>query len=72
MAATTRISSEGRGRESESMNHIETLIMNEVRKALESLERSGVGYIDYETTGVIHYNIDQKDISISVGEPKGE
>lgn len=54
------------------MNHIETLIMNEVRKALESLERSGVGYIAYETTGVIHYNIDQKDISISVGEPKGE
>ena len=59
-------------RESESMSHIETLIMNEVRKALESLERSGVGYIAYETTGVIHYNIDQKDISISVGEPKGE
>ena len=68
-AASRPISAEGRVR---SMSHIETLIMNEVRKALESLERSGVGYIAYETTGVIHYNIDQKDISISVGESKGE
>lgn len=32
------------------MGHIETLIMNEVRKALEQLERSGVGYIDMEQT----------------------
>lgn len=48
------------------MNHIETLIMNEVRKALENLQRQGVGYIDYEQTGVIHYNIDGKDIKVSV------
>ena len=54
------------------MNHIETLIMNEVRKALENLERSGVGYIAYETAGVVHYCIDSEDIPISVGEQKGE
>ena len=48
------------------MSHIETLIMNEVRKALESLERSGVGYINYEESGVIHYSIDKKEITVSV------
>ena len=32
------------------MTHIETLVMNEIRKALENLERQGVGYIDCEQT----------------------
>lgn len=48
------------------MSHIETLIMNEVRKALENLERSGVGYIDMEQTGVIHYNVDDTKIRVVV------
>ena len=48
------------------MSHIETLIMNEVRKALENLERSGVGYIDMEQTGIIHYNVDGTKIRIVV------
>lgn len=48
------------------MSHIETLIMNEVRKALESLERSGVGYIDMEQNGIIHYNVDGTKIRIVV------
>lgn len=48
------------------MSHIETLIMNEVRKALENLQRSGVGYIDLEQTGVIHYSVDGRNIRVSV------
>lgn len=48
------------------MNHIETLVMNEVRKALESLEGSGVGYIDMEQTGVFHYKIDDAVIRVVV------
>lgn len=53
---------------SDSMSHIETLIMNEVRKAMENLERSGVGYIDYEATGEIAYNVDDKQVLIKVNE----
>lgn len=48
------------------MCHIETLIMNEVRKALEQLERSGVGYIDMEQTGIFHYKVDNVKIRIEV------
>ena len=48
------------------MGHIETLIMNEVRKALENLQKQGVGYIDYEQVGVIHYSVDGREIKISV------
>lgn len=48
------------------MSHTETLIMNEIRKALESLERSGVGYIDYENTGNICYVVDGKHIRVSI------
>lgn len=48
------------------MSHIENLIQNEVRKALESLERSGVGYIDMEQTGVFHYTVDETKIRIVI------
>ena len=48
------------------MTHIETLVMNEIRKALVNLQKQGVGYIDYEQVGVIHYAVDGKDIEISV------
>lgn len=50
------------------MTHIETLVMNEIRKALENLERQGVGYIDCEQIGVIHYNIDGRNIKVQVSD----
>lgn len=54
------------------MTHIETLIMNQVRKALESLEEQGVGFIDEEfsTKGEIHYNIDNAIYMVKVVEDK--
>lgn len=48
------------------MSHIEMLLMNEIRKALENLERSGVGYIEYEQTGIFHYKVDGTKIRIVV------
>lgn len=48
------------------MSHIETLIMNEVRKSLENLQSQGVGFIDFEKVGVIHYCVDGKDITVSI------
>ena len=50
------------------MTHIETLVMNEIRKALENLEKQGVGYIDCEQTGVSHYNIDGRNIRVQVSD----
>ena len=50
------------------MTHIETLVMNEIRKALENLEKQGVGYIDCEQSGVINYNIDGRNISVQVSD----
>ena len=50
------------------MTHIETLVMNEIRKALENLERQGVGYIDCEQAGVFHYNIDGRNIRVQVSD----
>ena len=50
------------------MSHIETLVMNEVRKSLENLQIQGVGYIDFEQTGAIHYFVDGRDIRISVAD----
>ena len=48
------------------MSHIETLVMNEIRKALENLEMQGVGYIDCEQTGVINYKIDGRNIRVQI------
>lgn len=50
------------------MSHIETLVMNEVRKSLEKLQSQGVGYIDFDQTGIIHYLVDGRDIKISVAD----
>lgn len=50
------------------MGHIETLIMNKVRKALEDLQNQGVGYIDFEHTGTIHYIIDGREITVSISD----
>ena len=54
------------------MTHIETLVMNEVRKALENLQKQGVGYIDGEYTGVIHYSVDGRCIRIEVSDTTGK
>ena len=54
------------------MSHIETLILNEIRKALEDLQRKGIGYIDLEQTGIIHYSIDDRNIRISVVDTTGK
>ncbi len=48
------------------MSHIETLVMNEVRKALENLQKQGVGYIDYETMGNIYYSVDNRIIRVKI------
>lgn len=53
------------------MSHIETLILNKIREALEDLQKQGVGYIDLEQTGVIHYSIDGRNIRISVADTTG-
>ncbi len=50
------------------MTHIETLIMNQVRKSLEDLEKQGVGFIGAEYTGEIQYNVDGKTIRVRVAE----
>lgn len=50
------------------MSHIETLILNKIREALEDLQKQGVGYIDRELTGIIHYSIDDRNIRISVAD----
>lgn len=55
------------------MKHIERLFMKEIRKALESLEKDGVGYIDGEYADTFHYVIDDVCIAIRVdAEKKGE
>ena len=54
------------------MSHIETLIMNEVRKSLENLQKQGVGYIDGEYTRVIHYYVDGRCIRVEVSDTTGE
>ena len=46
--------------------HIMNLLMNTLRNAVESLSRSGVGYIDLEQTGEIYYCIDDKRFLIQV------
>ena len=54
------------------MSHIETLITNEVRKALENLQKQGVGYIDVEYSGIIHYSVDGRNIRIEVADKTAE
>lgn len=56
-----------------SMKHIKRLIMKEIRKTLEALQKEGVGYIDGEYEYIFHYVIDDVCIAIRVdAEKKGE
>ena len=50
------------------MSHLETLLMNEVRKPLEQMERNHVGYIDGETENKIYYKIDERAFVIEIKE----
>lgn len=50
------------------MSHLETLLMNEIRKTLEQMERSHVGYIDGETSNGIYYKIDNRSFAIEIKE----
>ena len=48
------------------MSHIETLVINEIRKALENLQKQGVGYINFETMGNICYIVDNRIIRVRI------
>ena len=52
------------------MKHIERLIMKEIRKPLELLEKEGVGYIDGEYSDTFHYVIDNVCVAIRVDATK--
>ena len=52
------------------MNHLETLLTNRIRQALEALRKEGVGYIEQETNGHIYYAIDGRYFDICVQEEK--
>lgn len=50
------------------MNHLETLLMNEVLKPLEQMERNNIGYINRESVDTIYYKIDDREFAIKVKE----
>ena len=52
------------------MSHLEALLMNEIRKPLEALERSHVGFIDEENATTIYYKIDNRTFAIDIREVK--
>lgn len=50
------------------MTHIELLIINQVRKSLDELQRTGVGYIVEERSNSIIYRVDNAKILVQIGE----
>lgn len=50
------------------MSHLGALLMNEIRKPLEQMERNHVGYIDGETEKKIYYKIDKRIFTIEIKE----
>ncbi len=54
------------------MSHLETLLLNEIRKPLEALEKSHVGFIDEESSTTIYYKIDERVFAIEVREQSGD
>lgn len=52
--------------------HIQALLMFEINKKLEELQRRGVGYIDCEYMGSINYKIDDTVYEITIKEKGGE
>ena len=54
------------------MSHLETLIMNEVRKALDNLQKSGVGFVTDRVNETLYYEIDDTVITVKIGTEEGE
>lgn len=54
------------------MSHLKTLLMNEVIKPLEQMEKNNVGYIHSVTSDRIYYRIDNRLFSIEIKEEKSE
>ena len=52
------------------MSDVSTLITNEIRTTLENLSRKGVGFINFETTDAIQYQIDNRLFNITIEEEK--
>lgn len=50
------------------MSHLETLLMNAIRKPLEEMQRNGIGYIDGESSDEIYYKIDGRIFRIRINE----
>lgn len=50
------------------MSHLETLLMNEIRKLLEQMQRNNIGYIDGESSNEIYYKIDDRIFRIRIKE----
>lgn len=50
------------------VSDLETLLMNEIRKPLEQMQRNNIGYIDGETSNEIYYKIDERIFRIRIKE----
>lgn len=50
------------------MNHILTLLMNQIMAALEKLGREGVGYVNSEYSNCIEYCVDGRVFEITIEE----
>lgn len=50
------------------MSHLETLLMSEIRKPLEQMQRNSIGYIDTESSDEIYYKIDERIFRIKISE----
>lgn len=50
------------------MSHLETLLINEIRKPLEQMQRNNIGYIDGESSNEIYYRIDERIFRIRIKE----
>jgi len=50
------------------MSHLETLLINGIRKPLEQMQHNSIGYIDYESSNEIYYKIDDRIFCIKINE----
>ena len=50
------------------MSHLETLLMNEIRKTLYHMKHNNIVYIDAETSNEFYYKIDERIFYIRINE----
>ena len=50
------------------MNHVLTLLLNQIMTALEELGREGVGYVNSEYSNSIEYCVDGRVFEITIKE----